>query len=70
MYAVVKNKVLKTWDWQDGSVGKGFSPKPHDLSSIPGTHKVGENQLPQIVLWPLQQHCAPPTHPTHMHTIN
>lgn len=49
MYVIVKNTILKTLTWQDGSV-KAFASNPHNLSPIPRTHTVGENQHLQILL--------------------
>lgn len=36
---------------QEGSVGTGSCQKPDNLTSIPGTHMVGENELWQVIFW-------------------
>lgn len=35
---------------QDGSAGKALATKPEDLSSVPGSHVVGEIRLLQVGL--------------------
>lgn len=55
-------------DWWDGSELKAPVTKLEDLSSNPRTHRLdGEEQILQVVLWPLwvrQGVCIP----THLHT--
>lgn len=47
---------------------KAFAANHDDLSSIPGTYtQEGESQLPQIVLWHVQQHTK--IHTTIIETI-
>ena len=43
-----------TQSWEDGSAReRPFAVKPDTLSSIPRTHRIGENPFLQVVLFPL-----------------
>ena len=60
-----------TQSWEDGSAReRPFAVKPDTLSSIPRTHRIGENPFLQVVLFPLPtfHYCFCACTHTHTHT--
>lgn len=55
-YRLVLGVRYEMWAEEVAQYVKEIAAKPDDLSSIPGIHMVGENQLPQVAF------CAPHSH--------
>lgn len=57
MNCKIKDKNQQTWGSELAQQGKAFAAKSADLSLIPRTHKVEEeNSFLQVVFWPPHVH--------------